>query len=602
MDLLAYFRVLRRHWRLIVAVTVAGAALGAASTLLDQSSPTAKTYYRATHTLVFDANQQGEGGAPRHYANPNQVPIFVTTGDVPDAVAKKLGTSEPGRDLAAQISTTVNDQADTLDITAVDPDAQRAVQLADTFATELIASLNAKEQAAFTADVNQITDRLNTYQKQRDALLPQMLANPQDEFIRSQYDAAVQNYGNTYQQYLQRVGAGAPTSAVSDLEPAEAIPISSAEYSARLAAGESGDNHFTAGNQNTSLQTATSGSSFDDPVSRGILGGLLGLLAGVGLALVANKLDRRIRTRDQAEAAYGLPILAEVPRLSAAQQRQHEVVAVSSPLSRAAEAYRAIRTSLMFQQAAVLAAERGPAPPSGNGADHDGHDSLFEPQPQEPFVVMVSSASPGEGKTTTSANLAVVFAEAGSSVLLLNCDFRRPALHEMFGLQDEPRRVQDTSVDGVKLVSNVLVDAGANPAQVVAAQRQVIAAARDRFDVVILDTSPLLTANDAVEVVSSADLVLLVARPDLSTTDAAERSMDLLNRLDAPLSGVVLVAAADVGNEYYYYYQRGRVSEPPGRRRKAREAQSNGKAAAVQPDTSDVFWPAAPQQAEEPKT
>ena len=118
---------------------------------------------------------------------------------------------------------------------------------------------------------------------------------------------------------------------------------------------------------------------------------------------------------------------------------------------------------------------------------------------------------------------------------------------------------------GVKVVTNVLVDAGANPAQVVSAQRQVIAAARERFDVVILDTAPLLTANDAVEVVSSADLVLLVARPELTTTDTAERSMDLLGRLDAPLGGVVLVAAAEVTDDYYFYYQRGRMAEPAGR-------------------------------------
>ena len=89
-----------------------------------------------------------------------------------------------------------------------------------------------------------------------------------------------------------------------------------------------------------------------------MLGGLLGFLAGVGLALVADKLDRRIRTREDAEVAFGLPVLAEVPKLSSSQQRQHDVVAVSAPLSRAAEAYRAIRTSFVFQHNAA-AHDRG---------------------------------------------------------------------------------------------------------------------------------------------------------------------------------------------------------------------------------------------------
>ena len=295
---------------------------------------------------------------------------------------------------------------------------------------------------------------------------------------------------------------------------------------------------------------------------------MLGFLAGVGLALVAHKLDRRLRTREEVETAFELPVLAEVPKLSPSQQRQHDlVVGVGTALARGGGVPRGA-------DVAALPADRGggrarPAtPPHGNGADADPN-SLFEPEQQEPLVVMVTSASPGEGKTTTSANLAAVFGEAGSSVLVLNCDFRRPSIHEMFGVQDEPRRVQDTSVPGVKVVTNVLVDAGSNPAQVVAAQRQVITAARGRFDVVVLDTAPLLTANDAIEVVSAADLVVLVARPELSTTDTAQRSMDLLNRLDVPLAGVVLVAVAEVANDYYYYYQRGRVPEPPGRGRKA---------------------------------
>ncbi len=480
-----------------------------------------------------------------------------------------------GAALATRISTLVNQDSATLDITAIASDPQRATLLADTFADELIASLTAKEQDAFLKDSNALSDRVTARQSDRDTLLQQFFANPLDAFIQNQYNAAATNYGNLYAQYLTKQNEGAPTPAVATLEPAQAVPIGSGEYDALLSAGETGRNHFQAtGDTNNTFVTPSSGSSFDDPVSRGILGGLLGFLAGIGLALVAQKLDRRLRTREDVETAFELPVLAEVPKLTPAQQRQHDLVSVSAPLSRAAESYRAVRTSLLFQQTAA-AAERGPAkPPTGNGTDANPN-ALFEPEQQEPLVVMVTSASPGEGKTTTSANLAAVFGEAGSSVLVLNCDFRRPSIHEMFGLQDEPRRVQDTSVQGVKVVTNVLVDAGSNPAQVVAAQRQVINAARGRFDVVVLDTAPLLTANDAIEVVSAADLVLLVARPELSTTDTAQRSMDLLNRLDVPLAGVVLVAVAEVANDYYYYYQRGRVSEPRrGRKAKDRRART----------------------------
>jgi Mrp family chromosome partitioning ATPase len=611
MDLLAYFRVLRRHWRLIVVATLLGAALGAASTLLDRESSNKRVYYRATATLVFDTSSL-DGTSRRHYSNPNQIAILTTSGDVPDNVAKKLSTTATGRELATRITTTTNTDSATLEISAIDPDPQRAATLADTFASELIATLNAKELDAFTVDVNTLTDRLDKLQKNRDTLLAQLTANPNDQFVRGQYDAAASNYSNTFQQYLQKNSLGAPPAAVSPLEQAEPVPIGSSVYNALLSRGLTGTNHLTGDATNTFIAPA-SGSSFDDPVSRGVLGGLLGLLAGVGLALVAHKLDRRVRTRDEAEAAFELPVLAEVPRLTSSQQRQHDIVASSAPLSRAAEAYRAARTSLLFQQAAAQAAERGPtAPTVTNGAgsaerDDAGADSLFEPDQQGPLVLMVTSASPGEGKTTTSANLAAVFGEAGASVLVLNCDFRRPSIHEMFRLTDEPRRVQSTAVPGVKVVTNVLVDPGSNPAQVVAAQRQVISAARSRFDVVILDTAPLLTANDAVEVVSSADLVLLVARPELTTMDTAQRSMELLNRLDAPLAGVVLVATSEVANDYYYYYQRGRVPEATGRRRAARKARSNGKAgsldagASIDAATANEMFAAQPQATDEPQ-
>ena len=172
---------------------------------------------------------------------------------------------------------------------------------------------------------------------------------------------------------------------------------------------------------------------------------------------------------------------------------------------------------------------------------------------------MVTSAAPGEGKTTTVANLAAVFGETGLSVLAVNCDFRRPTLHKYFGIDDEPRRVFETTIPNVKVVTNVMSDPAANPSQVVAAQRQVVIVARHRFDVILLDTAPLLTANDAVEMVASADLVVLVARSEATTFNNGRRAAETLSRLDAPLGGVVLTAVKGTSNDYYYYYKPGRV-------------------------------------------
>src|SRR5829696_6999022 len=136
---------------------------------------------------------------------------------------------------------------------------------------------------------------------------------------------------------------------------------------------------------------------------------------------------------------------------------------------------------------------------------------------------------------------------------MVNCDFRRPSIHQCFGVDDQPRRVQETNVSAVKIVTNVLNDPSSNPAQVVAAQRHVVAAARGRFDLIFVDTAPLLTANDAVELVTSADTVLLIARIGVTKVDAAQRSIELLNRLDVAIAGVVLMGALAPSNDSCYY-------------------------------------------------
>ena len=111
----------------------------------------------------------------------------------------------------------------------------------------------------------------------------------------------------------------------------------------------------------------------------------------------------------------------------------------------------------------------------------------------------------------------------------------------------------------MKIITNVMSDPAANPSQVVAAQRSVVETARTRFDVILLDTAPLLTANDAVDIVGSADLLVLVARSEETRYDNAQRVGDLLRRLDAPVAGVVLTAVRGTNNDSYYYYQPGRA-------------------------------------------
>jgi Mrp family chromosome partitioning ATPase len=546
---------------------VVGGVVGAASAELNKKSNDSKTFYRATNTMVVDLSNRSDSSA-QAFNSLDQVAIFTTTGDVPDAVAKKLGSDDSGQQLAEHIVTTTNGSTSTIAITAAEPTADDAVTVANTFADQLVAVLDKKGQDAYASATNKIQTKLDSLNTQIKSLIPQIAANPPDApQLTAQLQALQGQYSLAFNSYSALAAQGPPTTAFSSLQKAQAVPIDKAEYDSRLNLGATSRNNLSSdsGSDSSSSDAVVSSSTSTlggGPVSRGAIGAFLGLLLGVGLAFVMERLDRRVRTRAEAEAAFQLPVIAEVPQVKKSQQRDHDIVANSAPLSRYTEAFRAVRSSLLFTRAAMDGEHAGPFKATHGVNGGPLGDTLFEPRHDEPLVVMVTSAAPGEGKTTTTANLAAVFAEAGSSVLVVNCDFRRPTIHRFFGVEDEPRRVHETSVPGVKIVTNVLTDPASNPSQVVAAQRQVVAAARGRFDVILLDTAPLLTANDAVELVSSADLLVIVARVGMTKSDNAERSIELLNRLDVALAGVVLTGVASASNDYYYYYQPGRV--PPG--------------------------------------
>jgi Mrp family chromosome partitioning ATPase len=170
-------------------------------------------------------------------------------------------------------------------------------------------------------------------------------------------------------------------------------------------------------------------------------------------------------------------------------------------------------------------------------------------------VILVSSPGPSEGKTTLTANLSAVFAEAGYRVLALNCDYRRPKLHEQFGVEYEPRRVVATEVPGVSIIADVIDDAHhINPAEAVASQREVIEKAREMFDLILLDTAPLLTTNDAADLLAIVDMVVVAARGNRTTNEAGYRAAELLERRGARVIGAVLVdGEAKKAGQYYYY-------------------------------------------------
>jgi capsular exopolysaccharide synthesis family protein len=299
-------------------------------------------------------------------------------------------------------------------------------------------------------------------------------------------------------------------------------------------------------------------------------------------AFVLERLDRRIRSKGRAEEAFGAPVVAEVPPVP--KSSQGKLLARSQASSPFVEAYRGLRTYV------VLWAPEG-------GVD-DGHR-----------VIVVTSPAAGEGKTTTVAHLGAMLAEIGRSVVVVSGDLRRPRLHEYFDRPGAPGLVDvlaatpgapafddldlATSVRGVRLVpSGPPVE---NPAPLLEHAGRLLRAVRGLADFVLVDSPPLLVANDAVELACHADGVLLVARAGQTPVEAAQSSAELLERLEIPVVGVVLVASEAASSTSRHYASRYYAEPARTGWRHRRPPDDNGQLPTPHPPTT-------PEQAPPPPT
>ena len=284
---------------------------------------------------------------------------------------------------------------------------------------------------------------------------------------------------------------------------------------------------------------------------------VLGLTTGVSLAFLLEGIDNTVRTPEQAQAISGLPSLGIIPdgsklsiessarrRLSLTSSREAiELVTQSRPQSQMAEAYRALRTALLLSSVGAA-----------------------------PKVVVVTSALPSEGKTTTSINTAIVLAQKGNRVLLVDADLRRPSIHKTLGMG--PRtglssvltgsaNVQQTIVRSALLPSLFILPAGPpppNPAELLSSgnMKKVLDELREQYDHIVVDTPPTLSVTDPVILSTRADAVVLVIRSGQTTRQALRRARDILLQVNAHATGVLLNAVDLNSGDYYYYEYQGK--------------------------------------------
>jgi len=288
------------------------------------------------------------------------------------------------------------------------------------------------------------------------------------------------------------------------------------------------------------------------PLKNLVLAGAFGLLLGVGLAMGLESLDTKVRTEDDAASlSGGVPVLGTIPRIrlkevaangrTGAAAMGARLVTQRDPRSPVSEAYRALRTNLTFA----------------------GIDGV-------PQVLVVTSAMPGDGKSTSAANLAVTLAQQGTPTLLVDADLRKGLLHHMLDAEKEPglthvllgRASLDEAVQllpaddgGVPLA---FLPAGVfppNPAELLGStrMRELVAELRRRYTLIVLDAPPLNHVTDAAVLGGMADSTLLVARAGSTEKDALRHAAGRLELLRASVGGVVLNDVDTTRAGYGYY-------------------------------------------------
>jgi non-specific protein-tyrosine kinase len=298
----------------------------------------------------------------------------------------------------------------------------------------------------------------------------------------------------------------------------------------------------------------------------------IGVSLAVGAAYLLEFLDDTISTKEEIERVTELPTLAGIARIEGETDNE-KLVAFNHPRSPVSEAYRVLRTGIQFSSV-------------------DNPDRA---------VLMTTSASPSEGKSLTVANLAIVMAQAGHKVLVIDADLRRPVQHKLFGVSqnqgitsfmlefniggsDEEmqeslsRVVQSTMVDGLFVLPSGPIPP--NPSELLGSEKMAVTleTLAAQYDFVLLDSPPVLAVTDAVVLSRRSDGVMIVADAGTTRRGQLKQAVEQLRSSNAHILGVVLNRLTPRSDGYYtyYYYRQSYYIDDSGEGDKEKSSKNGG--------------------------
>jgi len=292
-----------------------------------------------------------------------------------------------------------------------------------------------------------------------------------------------------------------------------------------------------------------------------LIGLLFGLSCGVGLAALIEYLDNTVKSVEQIERR-GLSVLSIIPAIAQDKSQkktttrylrknanikelQRRLITHEDPKSPISESYRSLRTSLMYTS---------------------------KNQKNECQIILVSSSGPGEGKTTTIANLAITYANLGKRVLLIDSDLRKPVLHKVFKVDKTPgltsvltenasaqEVLRKTEIENLNLITSGVTPP--NPSELLDSNKmkEFLDEYKKDFDIILFDSPPLIAVTDAYILMKYVDQFVMVVRAGVTQKGALNRALTAIEHTDFNISGVVMNAMTEeysYGAGYYYnYYQ-----------------------------------------------
>jgi polysaccharide biosynthesis transport protein len=496
--------ILRRQWRIAAVFMILGAVLGFGLSLR------AETMYAAETRLLIEPTTT-ESAAGR--MDPTEVSTLAQLVDsvaISRRVVQDLGLDMEPADLLDTVTVTTVEQTRVVVISALRPTADEAAAVADNFAEQYI-----DYQVDSAAGVVAAT-RANLIEER-------VLVDEQLDEVEAQLD-------------------GASDEQLRDLQAqAQSLRLRSAELTTEISLTQLTDIEGGAGGVVLEEAKVPDQAAEPRPVRAAMLGGVIGLILGAVLGYGRDRLDDRIRDEARLKSLLGdVPVLGRIPFDTRKQPARP--AALVEPRSPVSESFRALNTNLRFLAAARSQGRLG----------------------EVGEMLVVTSALTSEGKTTVAGNLAVTAARTGLRVLLVDADLRKPTISQLFGVET-PRGLAHL-LAGQKLKVRVdtaepnlrIVGAGTippNPAELLASPRAATMwqQLRQQADLVVVDTPPVLSVADALEITHHADWVLLTVRNRQSREHQLLGALERLHRVGSPITGVVWSGLTGDDQSYYGY-------------------------------------------------